>query len=313
MLRYSNILAFVDIGPESLEAVTTSLALARASGGSVTAARVIDLAPHTSEPWAPEGWEVFRAEVLGHELSMLSTSLEKLSGGFSALTGKVVLGKPSFELVQLVLEAGHDLVVKVATGRTPERPIAFGTTGLHLVRKSPAPVWLLPRSGLPPKRILAAVHPGRPGDDAKLALCQRVIAHAATLARTLNAELHVVHVHEHPRPLSDTILGRKLTQYLAVSEHRVVARLRQVLAEANADATLHTLHGAPYELLPELAKSLEAHTLVMGSVGRADVPGLFVGDLAEELLMRVECGVFCVKPAGFASPILPRGTAPALR
>jgi nucleotide-binding universal stress UspA family protein len=159
--------------------------------------------------------------------------------------------------------------------------------------------------------LLAAVNPGRPGDEAKYALCQRIIAHGVNLARTFGAELHVVHVHEHPRPLSDTILGRKLTQSLALSEHRVISRLRQALADAGAEATLHTIHGAPHELLPEMTRSLGIHTLLMGSVGRSDIPGLFVGDLAEELLLRVECGVFCIKPAGFASPIRKREVAGA--
>jgi universal stress protein E len=311
MMRYSNILAFVDPEGGSLDAVRAALTLAKEAAGTVTAARVIDIAPDTPSAWGPEGWDVFRAEVLGHELSTLSTSLERISEGRASLTGKVVLGKPSFELVQLVHESGHDLVIKVAMGRTGERRIAFGSTGLHLVRKSPAPVWLLPRASATPRRILAAVHPGRPGDDAKYALCQRIVGHALSLSRAFDAELHVVHVHEHPRPLSDTILGRKLTQYLALSEDQMIARVKRILSEADAEATLHTAHGAPEKVLPELTRSLEAHTLVMGSVGRTDVPGAFIGDLAEELLLRVDCGVFCVKPAGFASPIVPRVSARA--
>lgn len=305
IMQYSSILTFVDAA-DSLAAVHGALLLARQNHGRVTALRVVELPPELRSGHGLEGWDVLRAELLGHELSVLAASLSKLAVGDAELHAKVVMGQPSFELVQQVLAAGHDLVVKLAAGHAGGRRVAFGSTGLHLVRKCPAPVWLLPRSQEPARRLLAAVHPGKPGDDARYALCRRVLQHAVTVARALQAELHVVHVHERPQGGTTTDLGRRLGEYLVLTEYRVVARLRQVLSELSAEATLHTLHGSPQELVPELAEKLGAHTLFMGSVGHADIPGLFVGDLAEELLLRVECGVFCVKPAGFATPILPR-------
>jgi nucleotide-binding universal stress UspA family protein len=135
-----------------------------------------------------------------------------------------------------------------------------------------------------------------------------VLAHAATLSRLLEAELHVVHVNEAPRLLQNSEVRSRLAQHVALAEREILARIRRCLANSNVAATLHVLHGEPGEVLPQLAERLEAHTLVLGSLGRSGIEGLLIGDLAEELLMRVDCGVFCVKPAGFCTPVRPRSS-----
>ena len=45
--------------------------------------------------------------------------------------------------------------------------------------------------------------------------------------------------------------------------------------------------------------------LVMGSVQRTGVGGLFIGDTAELVLRQVQCAVLTIKPEGFVSPVLP--------
>jgi nucleotide-binding universal stress UspA family protein len=41
----------------------------------------------------------------------------------------------------------------------------------------------------------------------------------------------------------------------------------------------------------------------MGTVCRAGVPGLFIGNTAEKVLRHVSCSVLTVKPEGFVSPV----------
>ena len=53
----------------------------------------------------------------------------------------------------------------------------------------------------------------------------------------------------------------------------------------------------------ELSRQLKAEAIVMGNVGRSGIAGLLIGEMAEELLMRVNCGIFCVKSDNFVSPV----------
>jgi nucleotide-binding universal stress UspA family protein len=43
--------------------------------------------------------------------------------------------------------------------------------------------------------------------------------------------------------------------------------------------------------------------IVMGTVGRSGISGLFIGNTAEKVLQKVDCSVLAVKPEGFVSPV----------
>ena len=45
--------------------------------------------------------------------------------------------------------------------------------------------------------------------------------------------------------------------------------------------------------------------IVMGTVGRTGLPGLFIGNTAENVIDQVDCSLLAVRPEGFASPVLP--------
>jgi len=65
----------------------------------------------------------------------------------------------------------------------------------------------------------------------------------------------------------------------------------------------HVIKGLPRREIPALARTLEADLLVMGTVGRTGVPGLFIGNTAETILEQIECSVLAVKPEGFRTPV----------
>jgi len=45
--------------------------------------------------------------------------------------------------------------------------------------------------------------------------------------------------------------------------------------------------------------------IVMGTLARAGVEGLLIGNTAEKILSRIDCSVLALKPEGFVSPITP--------
>ena len=52
-----------------------------------------------------------------------------------------------------------------------------------------------------------------------------------------------------------------------------------------------------------MARQLDADLVVMGTVGRTGIAGLFIGNTAEMVLEQVQCSVLAVKPPGFVSPV----------
>jgi nucleotide-binding universal stress UspA family protein len=41
----------------------------------------------------------------------------------------------------------------------------------------------------------------------------------------------------------------------------------------------------------------------MGTLGRSGIPGLFIGNTAEEVLQNTRSSILAVKPPGFVSPV----------
>jgi nucleotide-binding universal stress UspA family protein len=53
----------------------------------------------------------------------------------------------------------------------------------------------------------------------------------------------------------------------------------------------------------ELAAAKSIDLIVMGTIGRTGIPGLFIGNTAETVLRQVHCSVLTVKPQGFVTPV----------
>ena len=66
---------------------------------------------------------------------------------------------------------------------------------------------------------------------------------------------------------------------------------------------IHLLQGETSTVIDTAIDELEADVLVMGTLARAGVPGLLIGNKAEKILSQISCTVMAVKPDGFLSPV----------
>ncbi|MBL7187920.1 MAG: universal stress protein [Phycisphaerae bacterium] len=69
------------------------------------------------------------------------------------------------------------------------------------------------------------------------------------------------------------------------------------------DSHVHFLLDEPEIAIPELAARQHIELIVMGTVCRTGLPGLFIGSTAENVLSQVDCSVLALKPEGFVSPV----------
>ena len=219
----------------------------------------------------------------------------------------VETGSMAVSVILAVLLNHHDLVMKAAGEITGKWKRLFGTGDRKLMRKCPCPVWIAkPSSEAHFRRILAAVDldPTEPDTES---LARRIMELATSLATGGGGELHVVHVW---RLAAETALrGRqidttdvdKIVQGIEASYRSELDRL---LGPYPYDKrTVHLIKGQAGDVIPDLAERLEVDLVVIGTVGRAGVPGLLIGNTAEEILNAVDCSVLTLKPEGFETPI----------
>jgi nucleotide-binding universal stress UspA family protein len=212
-------------------------------------------------------------------------------------------GNPAIAIVQQVLRHGHDLVVV-----TSDEDRHDHATIKRLLRKCPCPVWVIRPTRARKVRVLAAVNPFP--EEAELNL--RIIELATAMGELYDAELHVAHAWElagettmrnsafiHTTPEE---VDRLLDQ-----EHEAHRRaLDELLATRplpESGWNVHLVNGSAHDVIVHTVNHCRINLLIMGTVARTGLPGLLMGNTAEQVLDDVRCSVLAIKPPGFVSPI----------
>ena len=68
-------------------------------------------------------------------------------------------------------------------------------------------------------------------------------------------------------------------------------------------AGVYLVKGEPAVTIRETSESLHSDLIVMGTIGRTGIPGLFIGNTAEEVLQTTHASILAVKPDDFQSPV----------
>ena len=172
-------------------------------------------------------------------------------------------------------------------------------------------------------RVLAAVDVGNiyPSKELKAhqALNEMIIDLASSLVVSEFAELHVVHAWEAigENFMRDGAFMQRPENEVNAYVDQVRGHHKQLLDKFITDVStnlgkdtvdyiqpqIHMPKGAARIVIPELANELQVDCVVMGTVARTGVPGLFMGNTAEAILDQLNCSVLAMKPPGFITPV----------
>lgn len=237
------------------------------------------------------------------EQAALVSRLEQCCHGLGLDGAKRLIrtGSTPLVIVQEVLAAGHDLVV-VTSDEDREDHASIK----RLLRTCPCPVWVIRPTRARIQRVLAAVNL----DPDELGLNRQILDLAASMTQLYGGELHVAHAWQlageatlrssafiHTTP-------SEVEQLLEAERRRHQEGLHDLLSHApDATWTVHLQKGRAASVVVEVVAKERINLLVMGTVARAGLAGLLVGNAAEQLLDDVRCSVIAVKPPGFISPV----------
>jgi len=316
--RLQNILYVAEPSGEQASAIERAVALAENNQAKLT---VMDVVPPVSAgigmpPGGPIGAELQAAVEAGRRDAMQSLLAPHRARLDVRLD--IVAGKRFLEVIRAVLRNGHDLVIKQA--EDPEwTQRLFGSDDMHLLRKCPCPVWLMKQ---PEKSnydsIVAAVDfdPSQPESIAE-GLNRRILELAGSLSLSDFATLHVIHAWDAPaerllRLWSDNPAeaARVYVEEERARRQAGLDKLREELSRQLGRDTydylaprFHLIRGPAITAIPNFAMHVGADMVVMGTVARAGLAGVFIGNTAETILERLRCPVLAVKPPGFVSPV----------
>ncbi|MEM7022890.1 MAG: universal stress protein [Pseudomonadota bacterium] len=320
MKRFKNILYVLDNDLEASHSLERAVRLAATNGAELTVAYCVQGMPRdagtTADTPDEEPWWLLRSEWSGQ--------LERMVAPFRAegtpITTTVLGGIPFLEIIRRVHAHGHDMLIKPAQAIGGIRNLLFGSTDLHLMRKCPCPVWIHKVPNEPSyDGILAAVDVSSE-DEQQQRLNRLIMDLASSLAVSEGSPLHVVHAWSVPG--ESAARGRAFIRMAKEQVERLVARERErrrgaflpLIGEYRnrvPELQDHLLKGQTQFVVPEFARTYEIDLIVMGTIGRTGLPGMLMGNTAEDTLRQVDCAVLTVKPEGFVSPVAPATEAPA--
>jgi universal stress protein E len=232
---------------------------------------------------------------------------------------KVLTGTSFLEIIREVLRNHHDLVIKAADkGGLITR--VFGSTDMHLLRKCPCPVWLHKHGhDKPYHRILAAVDLDETGGvEGEDAFNREIMDLAVSLAQREHSELYVGHawypkgaeqLQTRPSGLTEEEINDYIDETQACAERRLNTLLGKAETWVGRDVWHHVkpqprlVKGLARRAIPDMAEALEVELIVMGTLGRAGIGGILIGNTAETILNRIDCSVMAIKPRGFVTPV----------
>jgi nucleotide-binding universal stress UspA family protein len=315
---FNKILCVVTADETARLTVERAVSLAANNQAGLTLVSVVPrIAEGAAMPDGERSTGELQASMEERQLRVLEALAEPRRPGLD-IRYEVLVGDGFLEIIRAVLRNGHDLVIKPAEnpGWTAR---LFGSDDMHLLRKCPCPVWLTkPDEKSNYDCILAAVDLGpEPEDVLDASLNRRLLELASSLALSDFAALHVVHAWEAIgeaalRTWSDKPELASL-RYVEAERSRHEAGMEQLRkhlrdqvgeeAYAYLCPSFHLQRGAATQVIPELAQRLQADLVVMGTLGRAGISGLFIGNTAEAILEQIRCPVLAIKPPGFVSPV----------
>jgi len=308
MKRFKNIVFLADRDKGLSASLDRAVDIAKTNGARLTVMDVtaeIGLADYIQRTYSVD----LNAQLKERRLQFLERLTQPYTDRGVPVYTTVATGIPFIEIIRAVQRNQHDLVMKVAEHDSGLVSSLFGSTDMHLMRKCPCPVWI-DRAGDEPayQRILAAVDPF---DDESGNLQRLILDLATSLSEHEHATLDVMHAWEMP---GESMLanGRAriprneldlLLEATETSHREALDALLSAYGLSAGSSNVHLLKGRPAQIISAYAREQEHDLIVMGTLGRAGIAGLFIGNTAEDVLREAQTAMLAVKPNGFVTPI----------
>ena len=315
MNTFKNILVLCDGAKPNYGLIEQAMDLASAKDAAITLVDTVAAEPgefartFSGLPGNLRAYDA-EAEILAFHLERLWRVGEPLRAHGITTYQHVLQGTAFIEVIKKVLRDRHDLVIKAAQ-RDPDT-LARASTDLHLLRKCPCPVWLVNDAAIPASaKVLAAVAP-ESEDRQRASLDQIILDLAVSSALARGGETHVLNAWSLTGEdifISDAFakISQIEVNHLFEQQRRRAERSLESLAagwpHAINQLEMHLIKGDASDVVPRFVRDHKIDLLVMGTVAKTGVSGLFMGGTAETILNRVDCSIVAVKPPAFKTPV----------
>ncbi|MDP9501150.1 universal stress protein UspE [Bisgaard Taxon 45] len=203
-------------------------------------------------------------------------------------------------IAQEVEKHDYDLVVKYTKEEESITSLIFTPMDWQLLRKCPKPL-LMVRDGdwKHQRRILIAVNVADDEEKNHKVFNEQLVSLGIDLADKLErGNVHLVTAYP-PTPINMAIDLPEFNsgEYERNIRGQYLLNMKALRQQFSIDEDhTHVREGFPEEVIPEVAKELEAELVVLGTIGRTGLSAAFLGNTAEHVINKLNCSLLAIKP-----------------
>ena len=259
-----------------------------------------DLSYEMSALLSSEEREEMHKGVIAQRQKEIQPYLEKYNDPMLLFRTVVVWSSNEAEAITAEVEQNnYDLVVKYTKEEESITSLLFTPMDWQLLRRCPTPI-LMVRDGdwKHQRRILVAVNVS--GDeDYHENFNRTLVSLSIDLADNLErGNIHLVSAYP-PTPVNMAIDLPEFhtSEYTNGIRGQYLINMKALRQQFGIDEDhTHVREGFPEEVIPEVAKELEAELVVLGTVGRTGLSAALLGNTAEHVISKLNCNLLAIKP-----------------
>ncbi|GLS84571.1 universal stress protein UspE [Paraferrimonas haliotis] len=305
MKDYKKLLVVIDPTKESQPALGRALELSAKTGAQITAFLTIyDFSYDMTSMLSGEEREAMRDGVVADRKQWLQELIAPVASNVEV---KVIWHNRPFEsIINEVMANGFDMIIKATHEHDMLKSIVFTPTDWHLLRKAPVPVLLVKEHEWPVNgKVVCAINVSDE-NEANHKLNRTIITTAKKLAKEIDAQVHLVNgFPSTPVNIVIELPDFDAAAYNASIHSQHQSRVHDLAQEFDIDPSCcHIEEGLAEEVIPAVAKRLDAELVILGTAGRTGISAALIGNTAEHVIDSLDCDLLAIKPEGYVSPLV---------
>lgn len=245
---------------------------------------------------------------IGVALEQLVKPLVRL--GYNIQTQITVFDRLFEAIIERAADCKADYVFKPLRHHSTVSRSLFTPTDWNLVRMCPCPTLFISQQPSVKKLpVLASVDVANNDNDHK-ELNGIVINQSKAIASLIDSEVHLANAYDMMTGPIGGPMPDPAAYQMVQNRREEHVKEASTMADAHGipEAQVHLSEGPADRVINKFSEKLGAGIIVVGTVARSGIAGLFIGNTAESLIENADCDVFVVKPTSFKSPVAGKST-----
>lgn len=213
------------------------------------------------------------------------------------------------EAIRDAVQMHADIIV---ISEPKKRDKIFESNAMHIIRKSPIPVWVIRREKNTSKKLLVAVDIDL-NDKIKANVNAKCMEVAKNLINSFDHPVELVIFHSwvlnnewYLRNVASNISASQIDERVKRERLYHEEWFNSFCAKYNDMHISRScfIHGDVEDVMPAFVREENVDTVVMGSVSNINIKGVYIGSRAEAIILSLNCSLVTLKPDNFSSPVI---------